>query len=116
MSFALEKGEIHAVCGENGAGKSTLMNIIAGILQPDDGEILIDNVSVKITSPTVAQALGIGLVHQEIALCPDASVAENIFMAATNRQRSLLMNYRRLEHEAQNTMDRLFLFLSVWCV
>ncbi|WP_024896647.1 sugar ABC transporter ATP-binding protein [Brucella rhizosphaerae] len=107
MSFALEKGEIHAVCGENGAGKSTLMNIIAGILQPDDGEILIDNVSVKITSPTVAQALGIGLVHQEIALCPDASVAENIFMAATNRQRSLLMNYRRLEHEAQNTMDRL---------
>ena len=107
MSFALGKGEIHAVCGENGAGKSTLMNIIAGILQPDDGEILIDNVPVKITSPTVAQALGIGLVHQEIALCPDASVAENIFMATTNRRRAALMNYRKLVHEAQKIMNRL---------
>ncbi|MCV9907740.1 sugar ABC transporter ATP-binding protein [Brucella sp. HL-2] len=107
MNFALEKGEIHAVCGENGAGKSTLMNIIAGILQPDDGEILIDGVPVKITSPTVAQSLGIGLVHQEIALCPDASVAENIFMATTNRRRSVLMNYRRLEQEAQKIMNRL---------
>lgn len=107
MNFTLAKGEIHAVCGENGAGKSTLMNIIAGILQPDDGEILIDGVPVKITSPTVAQSLGIGLVHQEIALCPDASVAENIFMATTNRRRSLLMNYRKLEHEAQKIMNRL---------
>lgn len=107
MNFTLEKGEIHAVCGENGAGKSTLMNIVAGILQPDEGEIFIDDVSVKITSPTIAQALGIGLVHQEIALCPDASVAENIFMATTNRRRSLLMNYRKLEREAQKVMSRL---------
>lgn len=107
MNFSLEKGEIHAVCGENGAGKSTLMNIIAGILQPDAGEILIDNVTVKINSPTAAQSLGIGLVHQEIALCPDASVAENIFMATTNRRRSVLMNYRKLEHEAQKIMNRL---------
>ncbi|QND55087.1 sugar ABC transporter ATP-binding protein (plasmid) [Phyllobacterium sp. 628] len=107
VNFSLEQGEIHAICGENGAGKSTLMNIIAGVLQPDEGEILVDGVPVKITSPSAAQLLGIGLVHQEIALCPDASVAENIFMASTSRRRSILMNYRKLEREAQTVMNKL---------
>ncbi len=107
VSFGLERGEVHAICGENGAGKSTLMNIIAGVLQPDEGEILVDGEAVKIASPSVAQSLGLGLVHQEIALCPDATVAENIFMAATSRQRSFLMNYRKLEREAQKVMNRL---------
>ncbi|TXR48184.1 sugar ABC transporter ATP-binding protein [Phyllobacterium endophyticum] len=107
VSFSLDQGEIHAICGENGAGKSTLMNIIAGVLQPDDGEIFVEGNPVKIASPSAAQALGLGLVHQEIALCPDASVAENIFMATTSRQRSLLMNYRKLEREAQDVMNRL---------
>lgn len=107
VSFRLERGEVHAICGENGAGKSTLMNIIAGVLQPDEGEILIEGKAVKITSPSVAQSLGLGLVHQEIALCPDASVAENIFMASTSRRRSLLMNYRKLERNAQHVMNRL---------
>ncbi|ATU93180.1 sugar ABC transporter ATP-binding protein [Phyllobacterium zundukense] len=107
VNFSLEQGEIHALCGENGAGKSTLMNIIAGVLQPDEGEIFIEGNPVKIASPSVAQSLGLGLVHQEIALCPDASAAENIFMASTSRQRSLLMNYRKLEREAQEVMNRL---------
>ncbi|MGO4448277.1 sugar ABC transporter ATP-binding protein [Phyllobacterium sp. TAF24] len=107
VDFALAKGEIHALCGENGAGKSTLMNILAGVLQPDDGEILLDGKPQKISSPSVAQSLGIGLVHQEIALCPDASVAENIFMATTSRRRSFLMNYRKLERDAQKVMNRL---------
>ena len=107
VSFSLSRGEIHALCGENGAGKSTLMNIIAGVLQPDEGEIVLEGKTVKIGSPAVAQSLGLGLVHQEIALCPDASVAENIFMATTSRQRSLLMNYRKLEREAQDVMNRL---------
>ncbi|KAA6476789.1 sugar ABC transporter ATP-binding protein [Agrobacterium sp. SHOUNA12C] len=107
VTFALEKGEVHALCGENGAGKSTLMNIIAGVLQPNEGEILIDGASVKISSPAAAQSLGIGLVHQEIALCPDATVAENMFMATTNRRRSPFMNFARLEREAQAVMDRL---------
>ncbi|AGB73890.1 MULTISPECIES: sugar ABC transporter ATP-binding protein [Rhizobium] len=107
VTFTLERGEVHALCGENGAGKSTLMNIIAGVLQPDEGDILIDGALVKIASPATAQSLGIGLVHQEIALCPDATVAENMFMAATNRRRSPLMNFSRLEREAQAVMDRL---------
>jgi ribose transport system ATP-binding protein len=107
VSFNLERGEIHAICGENGAGKSTLMNIIAGVLQPNAGEILIDGSPVKVTSPAVAQSLGLGLVHQEIALCPDATVAENMFMAATNRRRSPFMNYGRLARDAQAVMNRL---------
>ncbi|CAN7631908.1 sugar ABC transporter ATP-binding protein [Pararhizobium sp. LjRoot255] len=107
VSFSLEKGEVHALCGENGAGKSTLMNIIAGVLQPNEGEILVDGARVKVTSPAVAQSLGLGLVHQEIALCPDATVAENMFMAATNRRRSPFMNYGKLTRDAQAVMNRL---------
>ncbi len=83
--FTLHAGEIHALAGENGAGKSTLMNIIDGILQPDGGTIHIDGASVRIDSPATAQRLGIGFVHQEIALCADISVAENIFMSQTAR-------------------------------
>src|ERR1044072_4521017 len=107
VSFSLEKGEVHALCGENGAGKSTLMNIIAGVRQPTEGDVLVDGAPVKVTSPAVAQSLGLGLVHQEIALCPDATVAENMFMAATNRRRSPFMNYGRLERDAQVVMNRL---------
>ncbi|WFU91137.1 sugar ABC transporter ATP-binding protein (plasmid) [Rhizobium sp. CC1099] len=107
VDFTLERGEVHALCGENGAGKSTLMNIIAGVLQPSEGEIRVDGKVVRISSPAAAQSLGIGLVHQEIALCPDATVAENMFMAATNCRRAPFMNYRALERDAQAVMDRL---------
>jgi ribose transport system ATP-binding protein len=89
--FELRAGEIHALAGENGAGKSTLMNIIDGILQPDSGTIRIDGEPVRIDGPASAQRLGIGFVHQEIALCADISVAENIFMSETARSRRGLM-------------------------
>lgn len=107
VGFGLRRGEIHAIAGENGAGKSTLMNIIDGILQADEGTILIDGKAVEIRSPAVAQKLGIGFVHQEIALCPDMSVAENIFMAATNASKSMLMNYADLERRATRILGRL---------
>ncbi|WP_217358952.1 sugar ABC transporter ATP-binding protein [Ruegeria sp. HKCCA4707] len=106
-NFELKKGEIHAIAGENGAGKSTLMNVIDGILQPDSGDIVLDGKAVKISSPTMAQQLGIGFVHQEIALCPDVSVAENIFMATTNVSRSWLMDYKKLEREAVDVFRQL---------
>jgi ribose transport system ATP-binding protein len=107
VNFDLRRGEVHAVAGENGAGKSTLMNIIDGILKPDSGTILLDGQPVEITSPAVAQKLGIGFVHQEIELCPDVSVAENMYMAATNSSRSLLMDPDSLERRAGEVLSQL---------
>ncbi|APH71301.1 sugar ABC transporter ATP-binding protein [Aquibium oceanicum] len=107
LGFELRRGEIHGLAGENGAGKSTLMNIIDGILRPDSGEIRLDGVPVDITSPAMAQKLGIGLVHQEIALCPDVSVAENIFMGVTSTSRAMLMDYRAIERRAGEILHRL---------
>ena len=107
VRFELRKGEIHAIAGENGAGKSTLMNVIDGILRPDSGEILFDGQPVDIASPAMAQKLGIGFVHQEIALCPDVTVAENIYMATTNASRALLMDYQALERKSADVLHRL---------
>src|SRR5690606_13137886 len=81
--------------------------IIDGILQPDSGEISLDGRPVRIASPAAAQRLGIGLVHQEIALCPDITVAENIFMAATNASRSLLVDYAGLHRRAAEILSGL---------
>jgi ribose transport system ATP-binding protein len=106
VHFELRRGEIHAVAGENGAGKSTLMKIVDGILHPDEGEIVLDGEPVRIDSPAKAQRLGIGFVHQEIALCPDITVAENMFMAATNTSRALLMEYRNLMRRAAEILHR----------
>ncbi|MDQ0393332.1 sugar ABC transporter ATP-binding protein [Labrys monachus] len=107
VQFDLRAGEIHALAGENGAGKSTLMKIISGIVTPDEGEIRIDGELVVLDSAAKALSLGIGLVHQEIVLCPDVTVAENILMAATARRRTLFMNYRALEARARQAMNRL---------
>ncbi len=107
VDFELRTGEVHAIVGENGAGKSTLMNIIDGILQPDSGDILLEGKKVTIGSPSVAQQMGIGFVHQEIALCPDVSVAENIFMASTNASRSILMDYTGLQAKAKEVLSQL---------
>ena len=107
VDFELRRGEIHALAGENGAGKSTLMNIIDGILKPDGGEIVLNGRPVDITSPARAQELGIGFVHQEIALCPDVSVAENILMAEINASRRWLMNYTGLEEKARRALAQL---------
>lgn len=107
IDFSLRKGEIHAIAGENGAGKSTLMNVIDGIVRPDSGTILLDGQPVEISSPAVAQKLGIGFVHQEIELCPDVTVAENMFMAATNASRSWLMDPDSLERRAGEILRQL---------
>lgn len=107
VRFQLRRGEIHALAGENGAGKSTLMNIIDGILRPDSGQMFLDGKEVRITSPAMAQGLGIGFVHQEIALCPDVTVAENIFMGVTSTSRAVLMDYREISRRAGEILHRL---------
>ena len=74
VSVEFEKGSIHALMGENGAGKSTLGKIIAGVYSPDKGVIKIEGQEVKPTDPRIAQELGIALVHQELAFCPNMTV------------------------------------------
>src|ERR1700726_393709 len=78
VDFDLRLGEIHALLGENGAGKSTLMHVLAGIYQPDAGEIVIDGVPVHFRSPAQAISAGIGMVHQHFKLIKAFTVAENI--------------------------------------
>jgi ribose transport system ATP-binding protein len=80
VDFDVRPAEIHALAGENGAGKSTLMNIASGILQADSGEMLWERRAAQVRTPREAQNLGIAFVHQELALAPDLSVAENIFL------------------------------------
>ena len=80
VSFDLKPGEVHALCGENGAGKSTLINLLGGIHQPNSGTIFLEGKEVKITSPNVSRDLGISVVHQELLICEDLTVAENIFL------------------------------------
>ena len=80
VDFALERSEIHALLGENGAGKTTLMNIIYGLYQPDQGQIIINGQKVAVDDPHVAIAHGIGMVHQHFMLVPPLTVTENIIL------------------------------------
>jgi len=80
VDFRLRRGEIHALVGENGAGKSTLIKILTGVERPDRGSIIFDGKEVNIKSPQHAQDLGISPVYQEINLCPNLTVAENILI------------------------------------
>jgi monosaccharide-transporting ATPase len=80
VDFTLEQGEVHALVGENGAGKSTLIKVLTGVDQPDAGTIMLDGQKVNIRSPQHAQTLGISTVYQEVNLCTNLSVAENILI------------------------------------
>ncbi|MBA3468276.1 MAG: ABC transporter ATP-binding protein [Herpetosiphonaceae bacterium] len=94
VSFTLMPGEIHAFLGENGAGKSTLMNILYGLYDPDEGEILIDGQLVKIKNSADAIRMGLGMVHQEYALVDTLTVTENI-MLGTEMHNGPLLDSRR---------------------
>ena len=82
INLELRKGEIHALLGENGAGKSTLMNMLAGLLEPTSGEIVVNGQVVKLDSPSKAASLGIGMVHQQFMLVEAFTVAENIILGS----------------------------------
>src|SRR3954451_20807044 len=90
IDFELRRGEIHALLGEDGAGKSTLMNVLYGLHQPDEGEMLLRGEPVRIDSPRQAIGLGIGMVHQHFMLIPVMTVAENIVLAAEPRKGPML--------------------------
>ncbi len=86
VDFDLQPGEVHALMGENGAGKSTLMKCLSGIYRPESGRILIDGKEVRLSGPKDAQDLGIGIIHQELALMRDLNVAQNIWIGREPRR------------------------------
>lgn len=90
VDLDLRAGEVHALLGENGAGKSTLIKILGGVYQPDEGEVRMGGTCVKVTDVATADQLGIRLIHQELALAPNLTVAENIFLGREPVQYGLL--------------------------
>ena len=82
VTFSVERGQVHALIGENGAGKSTLMNVLAGATPFDSGELFLDGVAYRPSSPADARRAGVAMVHQELSLCPHLTVAENIVLGA----------------------------------
>jgi ABC-type sugar transport system ATPase subunit len=108
VSMEFRAGEVRAVIGENGAGKSTLMNILAGDLQPSEGEIRINGRPVRFSSPLDSRAAGIVVVYQELALCPTLSVAENIMMPDVAAQSVIAFTPRAaMRAEAREALSRL---------
>jgi simple sugar transport system ATP-binding protein len=104
VDFTLNKGEIHALMGENGAGKSTLIKVLTGVHSKDSGQIYIEGKEITIKSPSDAQNLGISTVYQEINLCPNLTVAENMFIG---RGKYSFVNWRSMKKKTAEILTKL---------
>ncbi|UIX34907.1 sugar ABC transporter ATP-binding protein [Streptomyces sp. GQFP] len=112
VDFRLFPGEIHALMGENGAGKSTLIKVLTGVYPLDGGRITLDGQPVRFDSPLQAQQAGISTVYQEVNLCPNLSVAENIFIGREPTRYGRIQ-WSRMRKEAAELVDRLGLDIDV---
>lgn len=99
-SIAVHRGEIVALCGDNGAGKSTFLRVLQGIHRPDAGQVLIDGSEVTLNSVRDAQALGVDAVHQDLALAPDLSTVDNVFLGNERRKSGLLGRFGLLDKDS----------------
>jgi len=113
VRFELMPGEVHALMGENGAGKSTLMKILAGVYTRDSGEIVCDGRPVDFSSPRDAQAVGVGIIHQELQLMNHLSVAQNIFIGREPRMGlGLFLDEDKLNAQAREILGRMHVNLN----
>ncbi len=113
VHFDLNKGEVHAIVGENGAGKSTLMKILSGIYKKDTGDIVYKGNHVNVSNPHEAQKLGISIIHQELNLMPDLTVAQNIFIGREDRRRGrVFLDNAKLNRAAKELLAELELTLD----
>ena len=113
VSFGLRPGEVHALLGENGAGKSTLIKVITGIHQPDGGEIFLNDKLVHFDNPLQARVAGIAAIYQELSLCPDLNVAENIFLGRQPTTFGGRIDWRKLYDEAGRLLTSLGVHLDL---
>jgi monosaccharide-transporting ATPase len=112
VDFALRSGEIHALMGENGAGKSTLIKVLTGVEQPDKGTIELDGQAIQARSPQHSQELGISTVYQEVNLCTNISVAENIMLGREPRRFGSI-HWGKMNEMAQEAINRLSIDVDV---
>jgi galactofuranose transport system ATP-binding protein len=105
VDFDLKYGEIHALMGGNGAGKSTLIKVLTGVEHPDSGRIFLEGKEIHVRSPQQAQSLGISTVYQEINLCPNLSVAENILIGREPLRLGSI-DWKKLNAQAREILDR----------
>ncbi|MPQ97801.1 ATP-binding cassette domain-containing protein [Modestobacter sp. I12A-02628] len=107
VSLAVRRGEVHAICGENGAGKSTLMKVLSGVYPAGtyDGDIVFDGQTCRFSGIRDSEAVGIVIIHQELALVPYLSIAENIFLANERTGRSGLIDWNRANAEAGELLE-----------
>jgi ribose transport system ATP-binding protein/inositol transport system ATP-binding protein len=112
VNLELKYGEVHALLGENGAGKSTLIKILAGIYTADEGQIFIQNQKVKISDVQKAQSLGISVIHQELCLAPNMTVADNIFLGKEIVDKTGFVKFSGQNETAQSLLDLLGLAIQ----
>lgn len=112
VDFNLRKGEIHALMGENGAGKSTLIKVLTGVYRRESGETMLNGKPIAPRSPEEAQQIGISTVYQEVNLCPNLTVAENIFIGRYPRKRGFI-DWKTMNRRSEQLLARLELHVDV---
>ena len=112
VDFSLKKGEIHALVGANGAGKSTLIKVLNGIYSLDGGDIAIEGQPVQIRQPSDAEKYGVSFVHQELNVCLDLNVAENIFVGNLQQDKFGLYDAKKTIRKAQELIDDMQISIS----
>jgi ribose transport system ATP-binding protein len=107
VSFTVMPGEVHALMGENGAGKSTLMKVLGGIYQPEEGQIIVSEQPVVMSTPLEAKAKGIVFIHQELSLAEELTVAENVYLGELPRKRFGLVDWDTLYSKTDAILEKL---------
>jgi ribose transport system ATP-binding protein len=115
VSFSVNKGEVHGLVGENGAGKSTLMKIMSGVYHADAGKIYIDGKEVSIDSVTKAQELGVGIIFQELNLCPHLTVADNIYIGRPPKK-GIFVDDKKMHANAREVLKGLGININTYAL